>query len=254
MFLSLSIFSLQKPVTDNICRMVCFASKYLFSVIFVCERGVCTVRFCAVATKNKSQILILTITLGNPREWSIHIYNHMHTRYIHNHRNLYNCAECWSWQKGIMVQHTPVFGRHNSVPSPPSPNPCTLPSQKGIRHILLQLQLPKNTSFKRIIKGKIQRWVWNFSSLKMFAEYRSLFLNPEQAAEDGVETHNQNHVDVGFLYEIDHVHLPPRTPFHLSSIRVAMVIEKLIHICFYFWFSKSSANALSFLYFYIMNI
>ncbi|KAL2527023.1 Protein DYAD [Abeliophyllum distichum] len=47
----------------------------------------------------------------------------------------------------------------------------------------------------------------------------------EQAARDGVETQIQNHVDVGFLYEIDHIHLPPGTPVHLSSIRVAMVCE-----------------------------
>ncbi|CAI9753782.1 unnamed protein product [Fraxinus pennsylvanica] len=31
---------------------------------------------------------------------------------------------------------------------------------------------------------------------------------------------------VGFLYEIDRVHLPPRTPVHLIPIRVAMVCEK----------------------------
>ncbi|KAL2550150.1 Protein DYAD [Forsythia ovata] len=59
----------------------------------------------------------------------------------------------------------------------------------------------------------------------MFAENRLLILNPDQAARDGVEPQIQNHVDVGFLYEIDHIHLPLGTPVHLSSIRVAMVCE-----------------------------
>ncbi|KAL3521401.1 hypothetical protein ACH5RR_019550 [Cinchona calisaya] len=33
-------------------------------------------------------------------------------------------------------------------------------------------------------------------------------------------------VEVGSVYEIDHIHLPPRTPLQLRSIRVAMVSEK----------------------------
>ncbi|KAL3834656.1 hypothetical protein ACJIZ3_009392 [Penstemon smallii] len=35
-----------------------------------------------------------------------------------------------------------------------------------------------------------------------------------------------NHIEVGYVYEIDHIYLPPRTPAQLRSIRVAMVCEK----------------------------
>ncbi|XP_071937624.1 protein DYAD-like [Coffea arabica] len=37
---------------------------------------------------------------------------------------------------------------------------------------------------------------------------------------------NNVEVEVGSVYEIDHLHLPPRTPVQLRSIRVAMVSEK----------------------------
>ncbi|KAL6541719.1 hypothetical protein OROGR_011205 [Orobanche gracilis] len=36
----------------------------------------------------------------------------------------------------------------------------------------------------------------------------------------------QIQIEPGYLYEIDHKHLPPRTPVHLRSIRVVMVSEK----------------------------
>ncbi|KAL6530293.1 hypothetical protein OROHE_014646 [Orobanche hederae] len=36
----------------------------------------------------------------------------------------------------------------------------------------------------------------------------------------------QSQIEQGYLYEIDHRHLPPRTPVHLRSIRVVMVSEK----------------------------
>ncbi|KZV29687.1 protein DYAD [Dorcoceras hygrometricum] len=36
----------------------------------------------------------------------------------------------------------------------------------------------------------------------------------------------QNRIEVGALYEVDHIHLPPRTPVQLRSVRVAMVCEK----------------------------
>ncbi|CAI9092016.1 OLC1v1027147C1 [Oldenlandia corymbosa var. corymbosa] len=42
----------------------------------------------------------------------------------------------------------------------------------------------------------------------------------------GVYQFNKNQVEVGSVYEIDHLHLPPRTPIQLRTIRVAMVSEK----------------------------
>ncbi|KAH6768863.1 hypothetical protein C2S51_014199 [Perilla frutescens var. frutescens] len=50
------------------------------------------------------------------------------------------------------------------------------------------------------------------------------FLIPE--GNDGEQSQMQNHIKEGYLYEIDHSHLPPRTPAQLRCIRVAMVCEK----------------------------
>lgn len=40
-------------------------------------------------------------------------------------------------------------------------------------------------------------------------------------------------VEVNSMYELNHIHLPSRTPAHLRSIRIAMVInsEKLNQLC-----------------------
>ncbi|KAK6155926.1 hypothetical protein DH2020_010174 [Rehmannia glutinosa] len=48
----------------------------------------------------------------------------------------------------------------------------------------------------------------------------------KEPENDGDKSETQNHIKPGYLYEIDHIHLPPRTPVHLRSIRVAMVCEK----------------------------
>ncbi|KAL0317669.1 UNVERIFIED_CONTAM: protein AMEIOTIC 1 [Sesamum angustifolium] len=48
----------------------------------------------------------------------------------------------------------------------------------------------------------------------------------KEPADDGGESKMQIHIKTGYLYEIDHVHLPPGTPVQLRSIRVAMVCEK----------------------------
>ncbi|KAG8390239.1 hypothetical protein BUALT_Bualt01G0063100 [Buddleja alternifolia] len=45
-------------------------------------------------------------------------------------------------------------------------------------------------------------------------------------ADDRVKSRMVDNVEVGYLYEIDHIHLPPRTPVQFKSIRVAMVCEK----------------------------
>ncbi|KAH6754835.1 hypothetical protein C2S53_019968 [Perilla frutescens var. hirtella] len=50
------------------------------------------------------------------------------------------------------------------------------------------------------------------------------FLIPE--GDDGEKSQIQNHIKEGYLYEVDHAHLPPRTPAQLRCIRVAMVCEK----------------------------
>ncbi|KAL6509425.1 hypothetical protein OROGR_022735 [Orobanche gracilis] len=47
--------------------------------------------------------------------------------------------------------------------------------------------------------------------------------------DDDVEDNRsdmQSQIEPGYLYEINHKHLPPRTPVHLRSIRVVMVSEK----------------------------
>ncbi|XP_057779661.1 uncharacterized protein LOC130998246 [Salvia miltiorrhiza] len=50
----------------------------------------------------------------------------------------------------------------------------------------------------------------------------SQFLIPNGGDED--ESQMQNHIKEGFLYEINHARLPPRTPAQLRSIRVAMLV------------------------------
>ncbi|XP_075480015.1 protein DYAD-like [Primulina tabacum] len=50
----------------------------------------------------------------------------------------------------------------------------------------------------------------------------SLLLKGDEKDKDDM----QKHIQVGALYEIDHIHLPPRTPVQLRSVRVAMVCEK----------------------------
>lgn len=54
----------------------------------------------------------------------------------------------------------------------------------------------------------------------------------------------QQDIDVGFLYEIDHTKLPPRSPAHLRSLRVVMVS---IYLSLYLPTLTSSFIELSFL-------
>ncbi|KAL8539537.1 hypothetical protein ACS0TY_001227 [Phlomoides rotata] len=44
--------------------------------------------------------------------------------------------------------------------------------------------------------------------------------------DDGNKSLMQNHIEAGYLYEVDHANLPPRTPVQLRSIRVVMVCER----------------------------
>ncbi|XP_073119781.1 protein DYAD-like [Henckelia pumila] len=54
------------------------------------------------------------------------------------------------------------------------------------------------------------------------SDHCALLLKGDEKDEDDM----QKHIQVGALYEIDHIHLPPRTPVQLRSVRVAMVCEK----------------------------
>lgn len=38
-------------------------------------------------------------------------------------------------------------------------------------------------------------------------------------------------IELGSVYELNHIYLPPRTPAHLRSIRVAMVINCSDYLC-----------------------
>lgn len=61
-------------------------------------------------------------------------------------------------------------------------------------------------------------FVKNISLIHKYADGEFLILS------DGVESLPQMQANIkeGFLYEIDHTHLPPRTSTQLRSIRVAM--------------------------------
>ncbi|XP_073294263.1 protein DYAD-like [Primulina huaijiensis] len=54
------------------------------------------------------------------------------------------------------------------------------------------------------------------------SDHCTLLLKGDEKDKDDM----QKHIQVGALYEIDHIHLPPRTPVQLRSVRVAMVCEK----------------------------
>ncbi|PIN07034.1 hypothetical protein CDL12_20403 [Handroanthus impetiginosus] len=54
----------------------------------------------------------------------------------------------------------------------------------------------------------------------------------QEPVDDGDATQMQNHIKTGYLYKIDHIHLPPRTPVQLRSIRVAMKTEMNVAVRF----------------------
>lgn len=126
-------------------------------------------------------------------------------------------------QGSITAAESPVLGGLHDVPPSPSSDRCTL-LLEGTNTCIYTYSSFLYLHILQIITyfQKPEKMFGDLCLEKMCVETHFLFPYPEPE-DDGDKSQMQYHIKPGYLYEIDHTHLPPRTPVQLRSIRVAMV-------------------------------